>query len=485
MDTEKTIVAIELASSKISGVAGQKQADGSMKVLAYASVPSQTCIRHGAVYNLDRTANAIATVISHLDSMLSTKVERVFVGYNARTLRTLVSHVDRQFPEDTVISQQIIDDMFSESGRDDLDGYITLLLESQEYTIDGRHTPETDPMGVACRRISGSYLKVLLGEQVIEYMGNCFGMASVQILDGFVSAIAEADVILSDDDRQQGCALVDYGADTTTVSVYRGGMLRFLRVIPMGSSLITGDLMQILKIDYDQAESLKRNYGLCSSKPDYDPESRILLADRSFRMSEIAEIVKARNEEIVHNIIDRIKDSGYADVLFSGVVLTGGGSRLEGLQQVFSRLMPKMRAPRLVSGSDNFVWVEPSWNRNDGSQLSLLSVLTKGYENCCDMPLPKMDDIERLTSENQHNVSMGSLFTMDGESAQIERDRQEQERIQARKQAELEAKQADDGASDHNAEGEPELGNGGKKHQNRFMKLFASIIDKGEDFLEQ
>lgn len=485
METEKTIVAIELASSKISGVAGQRQADGSMKVLAYASVPSQTCIRHGAVYNLDRTANAIATVISHLDNMLSAKVERVFIGYNARTLRSLISHVDREFSEDTVISQQIIDDMFSESGRDDMDKYITLLLESQEYTIDGRHTPETDPMGVACRRISGSYLKILLGEQVIEYMGNCFGMASVQILDGFVSAIAEADVILSDDDRQQGCALVDYGADTTTVSVYRGGVLRFLRVIPMGSSLITNDLMQVLKIDFDQAESLKKNYGLSNAGSDSDNEARIPVADRSFRLSEIGEIINARNEEIVHNIIDRIKDSGYADVLFSGVVLTGGGSRLAGLQQVFSRLMPKMRMPRLVSSPEGFVWAEPSWNRNDGSQLSLLSVLTKGYENCCDMPLPKMDDIERLSSENQHNVSMGSLFTMDGESAQIQRDREQQERIQAQKKAEFEARQNADSSQNLNPDVEGEANDGGRKHQNRFMKLFASIIDKGEDFLEQ
>lgn len=482
MDTEKTIVAIELASSKVSGVAGQRQPDGGMKVLAYASVPSQSCIRYGAVYNLDRTANAIANVITRLDAMLSTKIERVYIGYNARTLRSMSCQVERAFDEDTVISQQIIDDMFSECDMEEREGYLSLLLESQEYVVDGRHMPETDPMGVACRRISGNYMKVLLGQQVAEYMAQCFGMASVQILDGFVSAVAQADVILSDEDRQQGCALVDYGADTTTVSVYRGGMLRFLRVIPLGSSLITRDLAQILKIDEDQAESLKCRYGLYNLKQENDTEAQILVGDRSFKLSEIGDIIGARNEEIVRNIMARIKDSGYEDVLFAGLVLTGGGSRLQGLQQVLTKLMPKMRVPRFVTQPDGFTWVEPSWNSNDGSQMGLLSVLTKGCENCCDMPLPKMDDIERLTSENQDKVSMGSLFTFDGESAQEERDRQEQERIQAAR-AEAEAQTA--ASADSQEKQENEKPQGGKKRKNSFMSFLKGIVEKGEEFLDE
>ena len=66
MENDKVIVAIELGSSKISGVAGQIMTDGSLKVLAYASVPSSSCIKHGAVYNLTQTANAIAEVIGRL-----------------------------------------------------------------------------------------------------------------------------------------------------------------------------------------------------------------------------------------------------------------------------------------------------------------------------------------------------------------------------------------------------------------------------------
>ena len=114
--------------------------------------------------------------------------------------------------------------------------------------------------------------------------------------------------------------------------------------------------------------------------------------------------------------------------------------------------------------------------------MGLLSVLTKGCENCCDMPLPKMDDIERLTSENQDKVSMGSLFTFDGESAQEERDRQEQERLQAAR-AEAEAQTA--ASADSQEKQENEKPQGGKKRKNSFMSFLKGIVEKGEEFLDE
>lgn len=475
MDTEKTIVAIELGSSRISGVAGQRQPDGTLKVLAYAWVPSASCIRHGAVYNLDRTANAIADVISRLDGMLSSTISRVFVGYNAKTLRSAICSVERKFDEDTVISQEIIDDMFRECGEEEYPSYVNLLQESQEYVVDSRRTPETDPMGVACRSIKGSYMNVLLGQQVADYMAQCFGMASVQILDGFVTPIAQADAVLSEDDRQQGCALVDYGADTTTVSVYKNGMLRFLRVIPLGSSLITSDLAQVLKIDTDQAEKLKCTYGLCNMNPGIDTTQTVEVAGRSFRLEEIGDIIGARNEEIVRNVIARINDSGYADVLFAGVILTGGGSRLTGLQQVIAKLMPQMRSPRIVTEpAAGVIWVEPSWRKDDGSQLGILSVMAMGNENCCDRPLPKMDILENLTAENVDKVSMNSLFTDDGESAQEVRDKQAEES----RRAAVESDPDDD--DDDELEDQPKPAAGGKKR----FSAFKSIINRLEDMFD-
>ncbi len=470
---EKVIVAIELGSSKISGVAGQIMTDGSLKVLAYAGVPSSSCIRHGAVYNLDKTANAIAEVVERLNSILSTSIEKVYVGYNAKGLKSIISKVEHQFEEETVVSQEVIDDMFQQCSEIDYEGYVNLFQESQEYVVDNKRGTETDPIGVACRSLGGSYLNILLKKQVADYIAQCFMMAQVEIVDGYVAPMAEADAILTDDDRQQGCVLVDYGADTTTVSVYKNGMLRYLRVIPLGSALITRDLAAILKIEPEQAEQLKCTYGLCNLIGSQDASETIMINDSKVLLKDIGDIIEARNEEIIRNVCAQIKASGYGEVLYAGIVLTGGGSQLRQLDQVFVKLMPSMRRPRVVSEpACGVTWIEPSWKRGDGSQLALLSVMAKGDENCCE--LPKMDEIDNISAENQDKVVQIDLFTEAGESAQAERDRKEQE------EREKAAAQKEEEAALREEEAEKKR----TKKVSVFKRWVDNVMNMGESFFE-
>ena len=470
---DKVIVAIELGSSKISGVAGQIMTDGSLKVLAYAGVPSSSCIRHGAVYNLDKTANAIAEVVERLNAILSTSIEKVYVGYNAKGLKSIISRVEHQFDEETVVSQDVIDDMFQQCSEIEYDGYVNLFQESQEYVVDNKRGTETDPIGVACRSLGGSYLNILLKKQVADYIAQCFMMAQVEIVDGYVAPMSEADSILTDDDRQQGCVLVDYGADTTTVSVYKNGMLRYLRVIPLGSALITRDLAAILKIEPEQAEQIKCTYGLCNLIGSQDAGETIMINDSKVLLKDIGDIIEARNEEIIRNVCAQIKASGYGEVLYAGIVLTGGGSQLRQLDQVFVKLMPSMRRPRVVTEpACGVTWIEPSWKRGDGSQLALLSVMAEGDENCCE--LPKMDEIENISAENQDKVIQRDLFTPNGESAQAVIDRQEQEereRAAARKEEEAAAK-------------EEEAEKNRSKKVSVFKRWVDNVMNMGESFFE-
>ena len=467
MENDKVIVAVELGSSKISGVAGQIMSDGSIKVLAYAGVPSSSCIRHGAVYNLDKTANAIADVVSRLENILSAKIEKVYVGYNAMGLRSVISKVEHKFEEETVVSQEVIDDMFQQCSEIEYDGYVNLFQESQEYVIDNKHETEIDPLGVACRSLDGSYLNILLKKQVADYIAQCFMAAQIEIIDGYVSPMVQADAVLSKEDRQQGCALVDYGADTTTVSVYKNGMLRFLRVIPLGSSLITRDLAAILKIDQEQAEHLKCTYGLCNLIGSQDSEETIMLNQRKVTLKEIGEIMEARNEEIIRNVFAQIKLSGYSEVLYAGIVLTGGGSQLRQLDQVFMK-PPYMRKPRIATEPACGVnWIEPRWKLGDGSQLALLSVMLKGDESCCE--LPQMDAIDKVAPEDEAKVVQQSLFTETGESAQEERDRKEQE----------ERRHAEEAAAKKEEEQEKEgdTSQGGKKKNSVFRRWYEGLIN--------
>jgi cell division protein FtsA len=412
--------------------------------------------------------------VGRLDTILSTKIEKVYVGYSAKGLKSVISRVEHQFDEETVVSQEVIDDMFQQCSEIEYDGYVNLFQESQEYVVDNKRGTETDPMGVACRSLEGNYLNILLRKQVADYIAQCFVAAQVEIVDGYVAPMVQADAVLTDDDRQQGCVLVDYGADTTTVSVYKNGLLRYLRVIPLGSALITRDLSAILKIEPEQAEQLKCTYGLCNLIGNQDNSETILINDKKVSLNEIGEIIEARNEEILRNVNAQIKASGYSDVLYAGIVLTGGGSQLRQLDQAFKDMMPSMRQPRIATEpACGVVWNEPRWKRGDGSQLALLSVMAKGDENCCE--LPKMDAIDNLTPEEQDKVVQQSLFTDEGESAQAVRDQKEQE----------ERRQAEEVAEKEEQEKTAEVtGKGGKKSGNFFKRALDNFLNYSENFFD-
>jgi cell division protein FtsA len=477
METDKLTVAIELGSSKISGAAGYKQADGLYKVMAYAATASTSCIHHGAVYNLDKTANAIVEVINKLENQLNAKVKQVVIGYNCQSIKSIYSTVSRHFDEETIVTSDVIDQMFSECEDQVIPGYEKFHLESQEYGVNNKKSVETEPIGIACNDLVGNYLNIVLKSQIADYIGKCFGMASVEVLDGYVTPLAEADVALTDEEKRQGCVLVDYGAETTTVSVYHNGMLRYLRVLPFGSSLITKDLATVLQIEPEEAEKLKVTYGLCNIVNNQENSDTTMVGNKKISLKDVGEIIEARNEEILRNIAHQIKASGLYDILYSGIILTGGGSNLRRLDEAFVKIMPTLRTPRIVCEPiDGIEWAEPRWRKNDGSQLSLLAIMFQNQTNCCEFPT--YESIDDITPEQEKDLKTAALFDENGESAQRERDRREEER----RNAEVMLKQKQE--QEKKEESTDETNTGSKKKKNYFKKLFDRMMQSGEDFFE-
>ena len=206
-----------------------------------------------------------------------------------------------------------------------------------------------------------------------------------------------------------------------------------------------------------------------------DLSENVPVQGKRVALKDISEIIEARNEEIVRNVSAQIHASGLYDMLYAGIVLTGGGSKLRQLDRVFLKIMPELKTPRFVSAPICGVsWNEPMWRRDDGSQLALLSVMAKGNSNCCQYK--SMDALETMEPEQQLNMMQGSLFDEEGNSAQEKRDREEAIR---REEA---ARQA---AAQENAKAEePQEPAGGKKKVNFLKKFLNSIMDKGEEFFE-
>ncbi|HZK03590.1 MAG TPA: cell division protein FtsA [Bacteroidaceae bacterium] len=464
MGVNKLIVAIELGSSKISGAVGQKYPDGSLKVWAYASTPSFMCIHHGVVYNLDKTANAIVEVINKLEITLNNVINRVFIGYNGKSLRSIPITIQRELDEANVITPDIIDDMELEAENMLLEEFQLLQMESAEYVADYKNSTELDPIGVAAHHLEGRYQNIVIKSQVMKFLVQCFKLASIEISDGFVTPISLANSILTNEEKRQGCLLVDYGADTTTVSIYKNGFLRYLRVLPMGSDLITKDIMRLLQMERDDAEMLKTTYGLYNLVDNKEKEEKVRVKDKNIILKELGEIIDARNEEIMLNVAHQVRNAGFGDSLFAGIVMTGGGSNLRKLESVIHQIFPLMCTPRFVKQPPFRVsWANPVWENNNGTQVSLLSLLALGDEECCEKRIDE-ELMLSITPEQEQSLKPGNLFDDKGESAQIERDRKAIEEREAAKEIEAVEKKS--------------------KTPSRFMKILNLMINAGDEFFK-
>ena len=325
MATNDLIVAIELGSSKIAGAVGRKRPDGSLQVVAYANEPASGFVRRGVVYNIDKTAQCLTDLINRLEPELNNAtIEQAYVGVGGYTLPSELNAVARAFEEETRVSDAIVTSMEEENAVKQYPGHNILVMVSQEYKIGNNLLNE--PVGVNCTRIEGNYLNLLARTSVMDNTGKSFELAKVNIANDSIGPLVAADVLLTDHERRQGCVLVDLGADTTTISIYKGGYLRFLTVVPMGGQNITRDLCS-LQLDEQEAERIKRNFGILF--PTSADETVQLDASRVIEVRKIHDVIEARFEEIMLNVCHQIEASGY-DVknLLAGIVFCGGGINL-------------------------------------------------------------------------------------------------------------------------------------------------------------
>lgn len=183
---------------------------------------------------------------------------------------------------------------------------------------------------------------------------------------------------------RSGCALVDFGADTTTISVYKNNILRYLSVLPLGGNTITRDITS-LQMEEQDAEKLKLQYGNALYEEEEESETPAVCTTddgRAIELTTLNNIIEARAEEILANVWNQLQLSGYEDKLFSGVVFTGGGANLKNIEEAF-RKQSKIEKIKTMRFVHNTIHGFSDVLAKDGMQNTLLGLLAAGNENCC------------------------------------------------------------------------------------------------------
>lgn len=378
------IVAIELGSSRISAIAGKKK-DGTMQVLAYAEEETAACVRRGVVYNIEKTYQSVNSVVAKLENVLKTRINKAYVGVAGQSVRSYRCIIKRNMLTQSYITNEAIESIRKESYEIPYADYEVLENFPQEYVVDQNSVPE--PVGVMGTNIEGEFLDVIAKTKLRNNLQTVFGNTGIEIAGELVAPLELANNVLNDSEKRSGCALVDIGAETTTVVVYKNNIVRYLVTIPLGMNNVNKDLATI-QLEDGEAEDVKLKYGDMNTaangeKPE-EAQVYVTSDGRTLDVSLIKTIINARVTEIVENVHDQIIKSNYSEKLLAGVVLTGGGANMKGIEGAFMKSLnvEKCRIARTVSqpivktsNAGSFAPDAPQTN-------TVVSLLLAGTEPC-------------------------------------------------------------------------------------------------------
>jgi cell division protein FtsA len=307
------------------------------------------------------------------------------------SLRSINYTVSKILGEEGIVSPEIINGLYKECQEYHPDLLDVLAIVSPTYYIDGELV--SNPEGVTGNRIEANYKLIVARPSLRNHLLNSIcNQAKIEIADILVSPIALADVVLSDDEKKLGCALIGFGAGVTTLTVYKEGNLDTLSVIPLGSNLITKDIMSLHIIE-SEAERIKRAYGSAVIEKE-DMAIQVNSADnvglREISLIELNAIIEARSREILENVYARLNETGLKDELGAGIVITGGGSALKKLPEAISnKLKLDVRCSSVRKGIISSGDLHPG----NPEYAVAIGLLMHGTENCAQPVVEKSESL--------------------------------------------------------------------------------------------
>lgn len=327
------VVGLDIGTSKIMVVVAEVLPGGLLKIAGFGVSPSNG-LKRGVVVNIDATVQSIQQALREAELMADCKIGRVYTGITGSHIRGInssgmVAIKDKEVSRSDV--KRVLDTATAINISND---QRLLLVESQEFVIDGQDVK--DPIGMSGIRLEAKVHIVTGAQSAAENIIKCVHRCGLEVEHLMLNPMASNLAILTNDERELGVVLVDIGAGTTDVAVFTGGAIRHTAVIPIAGDLITSDIAMALRTPTKDAEEIKIESGFAKQLL-ADPESQVEvpgLGDRGPRLlskQALAGVIEPRIEEIFTLVQQAIRETGYEEVLSSGIVLTGGASVMPGM----------------------------------------------------------------------------------------------------------------------------------------------------------
>ena len=330
------VVGLDIGTAKVMVVVAEVMADGDLRV-AGLGVASSHGLKRGVVVNIDATVQSIQQALKEAEMMAACKIERVYTGITGSHIRGQNSTgmvIVRDKEVTPIDVARVVETAKAINIPTDQK---LLLVEPQEFVIDGHEVKE--PIGMSGGRLEVRVHIVTGAQSAAENIVKCVRRCGLEVDQLVLNPSASAAAVLSADEKDLGVAVVDIGAGTTDVQIYTDGSVRHTAVIPIAGDLITSDIAMALRTPTKDAEEIKVEYGVAKQLL-ADPGEQVEvpgLGDRVPRMlsrQALAGVIEPRVEEIYSLVHQVIRDSGYEELLSSGIVITGGTAVMPGMVEL-------------------------------------------------------------------------------------------------------------------------------------------------------
>ena len=376
------IVGLDIGTTKIACFVGQRNEHGKIEILGHGRSES-VGVQRGVVSNIEHTIQSIKTAVKAAEEDSGVEIKLVNVGIAGQHIKSLQHRgmITRENTDDE-ISQSDINTLIDDMSKLVMPpGAQILHVLPQDFTIDSEPGIK-DPVGMAGVRIEANFHIITGDITSAKNIVKCVTKAGFELDKLVLEPLASSSSVLSEEEKEAGVALVDIGGGTTDIAIFQDGIIRHTAVIPFGGKAISQDISNGCTIMAKHAEKLKCKFGSALAQEMKENELVCIPGlqgrpPKEISLKNLANIIEARMTEIIEHVHYEIKASGFGDQLIGGVVVTGGGSQLRHITQLF----------QYVTGLDCRVGYpnehlhEPPSDTNIPSFSTGVGLVIRGYED--------------------------------------------------------------------------------------------------------
>ena len=374
------VVGLDIGTAKVMVVVAEVLPGGTLRLVGLGVAPSNG-LKRGVVVNIDATVQSIQQALKEAELMADCKITRVYTGITGAHIRGINSSGMVAVKDKEVTPADVARVVETARAINISTDQRLLLVEPQEFVIDGQDVKE--PIGMSGIRLEAKVHIVTGAQSAAENIIKCVRRCGLEVEQLLLNPLASSQAVLTDDEKELGVAMVDIGAGTTDVAIFTNGAIRHTAVIPIAGDLITSDIAMALRTPTKDAEDIKVESGYAKQLL-ADPDQQVEvpgLGDRGPRMlskQALAGVIEPRIEEIFSLVHQVVRESGYEEVLSSGIVLTGGSAVMPGMVE----LGKTSSSSPCVAATPNTTARCPTWWRSRVRLRSWACWKKRGWRAC-------------------------------------------------------------------------------------------------------